>query len=55
MLDTQKEESGTVIMAVLVVLVLIMVAWGWVRAHAQTDLNPMTKPPAGSGGSIPTS
>jgi SNF family Na+-dependent transporter len=47
MLDTQKEESSTVIMVVLAILVLAMIVWGWMRAHAQTDLNPVNKPAAG--------
>lgn len=47
MLDAQKEESGTVIMAVLAILVLAMVILGWMRAHAQSDMNPINKPPAG--------
>lgn len=34
-------------MAVLAILVLVMIVWGWMRAHAQTDLNPVNKPPAG--------
>jgi SNF family Na+-dependent transporter len=47
MLDTQKEESSTVIMVVLALLVLIMIVWGWMRAHAQTDMNPIHQPPPG--------
>ncbi len=57
MLDTHKEESSTVVMAVLAILVLVMIVWGWMRVHTTTELNPVNKPPAGKsfGGAPSTS
>ena len=50
MLDAQTKDSKTVMAAVLAVLALGMIVWGWVRAHSQIELNPVSAPPQGKGG-----
>jgi hypothetical protein len=48
MLDTQKYDSNMITMVVLIVLAVLMIGWGWMRAHAAADLNPVSAPPKGT-------
>ncbi|MEA2553760.1 MAG: hypothetical protein QOJ65_1936 [Fimbriimonadaceae bacterium] len=48
MIQTGKNESMTAI--VVLILAIGLLVWGWMRAHSQTELNPVHKAPAGSGG-----
>ena len=55
MTDMKNQESVTA--AVVLLLAVLLIAWGWMRAHAQVELNPTSAPPAnakGGGGFVST-
>ena len=55
MIDTKNQEFVTA--AVVLLLAVLLIAWGWMRAHAKADLNAVSAPPTnakGGGGFVST-